>query len=74
MAHVLHKLNIPCPGPRAGMELLAIVEKINALKTSMKDKRAWPALEEYRDQLISLAGVWGFQQGLIIAAMERALL
>lgn len=73
VAHVLHKLNVPCPGPRSAMELLAIVEKIDALKPSLEDKRAWPALEEYREQLVSLGGIWAFQQGLIIAAMEKAL-
>ena len=70
-ALVLHKLGVACPGPNAGMQLLAIVEQIDKVIPKLGKSPAVPLLQQYRDDLRELAGIWAHQQKLVIDKFEK---
>ena len=70
MAHICHKLKVPVPGPAAGIQVVGVIEAVKQAMEKVHDKQAAMGLRFYLDALQFVAGIWAYQQKLVIEDLE----
>lgn len=75
-ADILFRMGVPCFGPATGMDLLEIIEGIDKVLKAYEGKLTPDMImliDGYRIRLTDIIAISAYQQGKVIAHLEKLL-